>query len=61
MNFNPSRRGLCMESFSNLLVIIFGVGSCGAAIAFLLTLVDYVHTLKATRQSEQQPNSESSS
>lgn len=50
-----------MESISNLLVIVFGVGTCGAAVAFLLTLVDYVHTLRASQSPTQESNSESTS
>lgn len=50
-----------MEFVSKLLVVIFGVGTCGAAIAFLLTLVDYVHTLRASQAPAQQSNSEPTS
>jgi len=36
-----------METVGHFLVIMFGIGTCGALIALVLTLVDYVRTLTA--------------
>ena len=36
-----------METVGHLLVIVFGIGTCGALIALVLTIIDYVHTLSA--------------